>query len=94
MYYRTWPCTAEHSYGLSELCIFSSSKRLAYGLKARKYSEDAIVHDVAMRCQLLNFVGVPRIVSDGEYYILDDMGIQCGKGCYSLLMEYGKTPGI
>ncbi|AEV30173.1 ABC-type spermidine/putrescine transport system, ATPase component [Sphaerochaeta pleomorpha str. Grapes] len=45
-------------------------ENIAYGLKARKYSEDAIVHDVAMMCQMLNLVGMetrfPDELSDGQ----------------------------
>lgn len=33
-------------------------ENIAYGLKARKYAQDAVSHDVAMMCQMLNLVGI------------------------------------
>jgi iron(III) transport system ATP-binding protein len=45
-------------------------ENIAYGLRARKYQEDAIAHDVAMMCQMLNLVGIekrfPEELSDGQ----------------------------
>ena len=45
-------------------------ENIAYGLKARKCSPDAIFHDVAMICQMLNLVGLetrfPDELSDGQ----------------------------
>lgn len=43
---------------------------IAYGLRARKLSEEVIRHDVAMMCQMLNLVGTenrfPAELSDGQ----------------------------
>ncbi|MGE4584736.1 MAG: ABC transporter ATP-binding protein [Sphaerochaeta sp.] len=45
-------------------------ENIAYGLKARNLSADAIAHDVAMMCQMLNLVGIetrfPDELSDGQ----------------------------
>ncbi len=45
-------------------------ENIAYGLKARNYSEEIIAHDVAMMCQMLNLVGTearfPDELSDGQ----------------------------
>jgi len=45
-------------------------ENIAYGLRARKYSDDIIAHDVAMICQMLNLVGTesrfPDALSDGQ----------------------------
>ena len=45
-------------------------ENIAYGLKSRNYSSEAIMHDVAMICQMLNLVGTetrfPNELSDGQ----------------------------
>lgn len=45
-------------------------ENIAYGLRARKLSEEIIGHDVAMMCQMLNLVGTetrfPDELSDGQ----------------------------
>ena len=45
-------------------------ENIAYGLRARKLSDDIIAHDVAMICQMLNLVGTetrfPDALSDGQ----------------------------
>jgi iron(III) transport system ATP-binding protein len=45
-------------------------ENIAYGLKSRNFPYDAIVHDVAMICQMLNLVGTesrfPNELSDGQ----------------------------
>ena len=64
---RNIPMVFQNYALFPHLSVFEN---IAYGLKARKHSEDAIFHDVALMCQMLNLVGLetrfPDELSDGQ----------------------------
>lgn len=64
---RNIPMVFQNYALFPHLSVFEN---IAYGLKARKLPPDAIAHDVAMMCQMLNLVGTetrfPDELSDGQ----------------------------
>ncbi len=64
---RNIPMVFQNYALFPHLTVFEN---IAYGLKARRLPSDAVAHDVAMMCQMLNLVGTesrfPSELSDGQ----------------------------
>ncbi|MEX2445592.1 MAG: ABC transporter ATP-binding protein [Alkalispirochaeta sp.] len=54
-HHRETPMVFQNYALFPHLTVFEN---IAYGLRARKYSSEAIQHDVAMACQMVNLVGM------------------------------------